>query len=975
MKIILRLSAFVFGLFFLFANNVLAATYYVSPTGSNTAPYDTWDKAANLPSTAITAGNSVAGPHVLYIAPGTYVDRLTLSNLNWASSSVLGTHSVGSTDPATFGQVNIEPTTGVAITSGKINQTIEYVSATSPDNVVLRIESTGFYGKGLYLHDGYGLVVFPYVASSATLEYSKFLGSASTSIAFQSNSSNNVIINYCIFGDSATNRIGRGVGSSLNLIHQGGTGTLTISNTDILDSRANGVSLESAGSIDAYNNIIASGAQVINQYPIKRLNGNMNIYNSAVLGDVRYPASLRSGTITETSNLDNPKVSFVNYSRAAYVIPSVDDTSAAQYAESLSNELVARGQGGTFYAYVNSLDSNRSYIDNIINAGAMEVQGHSRSHDGLAHSGALYTITKTGETVNVDRALDTITVSNTGTVTGFKSKSLDDISAELVAMGVTVSALPSSYVRGISLGEIMADSGGPQPSPYVTQMLIDPTGDTGYLYSELVSAASELSSALGVTIDIVAPPYGDTNDTVKNVCQLKGFRACRAGTDWALDNIDLQNIIYFSVSDLLGSNDTETVSNVRTFANEVATVGGIVSILAHSTSEATMHDWGLILDTLKNEFPDISVTKMSTAINAVRDSGLWTTNDNRHYSRTWDDSSANFNLSWNSDLIDTGTSTSSSADFAGNPIYGNRDIGAYEYQPPFTLGTDKIDPTGNIRIYGDKKYRYTTATSSTMLANFSVSPAEGSWTYSASSSRPEWLNISNITWNTSGSYSKQWTASSSSATTTVYTVGDLLPDKSYLVSVDGAGTTTSTTDSSGILTYTYTGGYSTHTFGIEAAPTVESSPAPASSGTSVSSGSSMSPQARQEFLQKIYADNGLVCPPNLCPTQNTAIKNANTTNSNNGNYLNYTFSASLKKGNSSDDVRKLQILLNSIGYVVAKDGPGSPGNETDFFGSLTFSAVIKLQKDYGLPTTGYFGPMTRGTVSDILEGIKRVIAK
>ncbi|MCL5782223.1 MAG: DUF2341 domain-containing protein [Patescibacteria group bacterium] len=230
-------------------------------------------------------------------------------------------------------------------------------------------------------------------------------------------------------------------------------------------------------------------------------------------------------------------------------------------------------------------------------------------------------------------------------------------------------------------------------------------------------------------------------------------------------------------------------------------------------------------------------------------------------------------------------------------------------------------------------------------------------------------------WQTSGSYSKQWTASSSLATSTIFTVGDLLPNKSYLVSVDGAGTTTSTTDSSGILTYTYTGGYSTHTFGIEAAPTVESSPAPTPSGTSVSSGSSMSPSARQEFLQKIYADNGLVCPPNLCPTQNTAINNAIKTNSNNSNYLNYAFNTSLKKGNSSDDVRKLQILLNSIGYTVAKNGPGSPGNETDFFGGLTFSAVVRLQKDYGLPTTGYFGPMTRGTVSDILEGIKRVIAK
>lgn len=43
------------------------ATYYVSPSGSNTAPYDTWAKAALLPSTVITAGDAVEGPHTVNI--------------------------------------------------------------------------------------------------------------------------------------------------------------------------------------------------------------------------------------------------------------------------------------------------------------------------------------------------------------------------------------------------------------------------------------------------------------------------------------------------------------------------------------------------------------------------------------------------------------------------------------------------------------------------------------------------------------------------------------------------------------------------------------------------------------------------------------------------------------------------------------------------------------------------------------------
>ena len=206
--------------------------------------------------------------------------------------------------------------------------------------------------------------------------------------------------------------------------------------------------------------------------------------------------------------------------------------------------------------------------------------------------------------------------------------------------------------------------------------------------------------------------------------------------------------------------------------------------------------------------------------------------------------SNNFNSQPLSPAIDSGTAsvlTSTTTDYLNHPLYGLPDMGAYEYQPPFTIGTSLVDPTGNIRIYGDKMYRYTTATSSTMHANFSVAPAE-TWTYAASTTRPEWLNISNMTWNISDSYTKQWTASSTTATTTVYTIGDLLPNKIYTFKLDGLASTTAiadntqctsgicTADGSGVISFTYQGGYSTHTFALEDI-TAPSSSASASGAT------------------------------------------------------------------------------------------------------------------------------------------------
>ena len=45
----------------------------------------------------------------------------------------------------------------------------------------------------------------------------------------------------------------------------------------------------------------------------------------------------------------------------------------------------------------------------------------------------------------------------------------------------------------------------------------------------------------------------------------------------------------------------------------------------------------------------------------------------------------------------------------------------------------------------------------------------------------------------------------------------------------------------------------------------------------------------------------------------------------------------------SPEVRALQIMLNNSGFVLTTEGPGSPGQETEKFGSLTRIAVRKFQ--------------------------------
>ncbi len=58
----------------------------------------------------------------------------------------------------------------------------------------------------------------------------------------------------------------------------------------------------------------------------------------------------------------------------------------------------------------------------------------------------------------------------------------------------------------------------------------------------------------------------------------------------------------------------------------------------------------------------------------------------------------------------------------------------------------------------------------------------------------------------------------------------------------------------------------------------------------------------------------------------------------------YVFTRNLKIGATGADVKELQKFLNTNGFVVAKSGPGSPGNETTRFSQATAKAITKFQE-------------------------------
>ena len=101
----------------------------------------------------------------------------------------------------------------------------------------------------------------------------------------------------------------------------------------------------------------------------------------------------------------------------------------------------------------------------------------------------------------------------------------------------------------------------------------------------------------------------------------------------------------------------------------------------------------------------------------------------------------------------------------------------------------------------------------------------------------------------------------------------------------------------------------------------------------------------------------------------TGMATGSTSSKNNESCKNYIFNANLSFGDSSEDVKELQIILNiDTETQVATNGVGSLENETEYFGNLTRSAVITFQNKYaekiltpiGLQKgTGFVGIKTR----------------
>ena len=121
--------------------------------------------------------------------------------------------------------------------------------------------------------------------------------------------------------------------------------------------------------------------------------------------------------------------------------------------------------------------------------------------------------------------------------------------------------------------------------------------------------------------------------------------------------------------------------------------------------------------------------------------------------------------------------------------------------------------------------------------------------------------------------------------------------------------------------------------------------------------------AGRSLISSIFGDSGQTqsfiqqTPPNDVPPTETTPTDTQTTEP--------QFTRDLTIGSTGDDVRALQQLLNDLGFLIADTGPGSPGQESTYFGERTRQALIRYQQANNIsPASGYFGPLTRSSLQN-----------
>ncbi|KKP97573.1 MAG: hypothetical protein UR99_C0009G0005 [Candidatus Moranbacteria bacterium GW2011_GWD2_36_12] len=849
-----------------------AATYYVSPTGSNTAPYDTWAKAATTVSVARNAATQ--GGDIIEIDGGLF--GLSYATIDTSYDNVT---FKGSSENEHNGQVTINGGASNALFLDKvsifenlkfINTTLYTINATAAGTFNDCIIGDALTNKLLYTPTAN---TFNLIFNRSKI-YKKPDGNSIFSL---SQSTVTTAFNACQFFDlqdsiSITNGIVQFNNDLFmgnrkhSLIVTSGTGAPNVS---IKNSIFLGNYLDNESSYLINHGATGGGGITVSS----------SVFSAGATGKSPFAANVIDGGNNKILGVSDYNLGFMESRMPAFVSFMNENAEQGGYFSEMAEDLESLGGKGTWTVATSHMDDAPIYEKENgiarwdrardLYARGHEISSRTRNNVNLVDMKA-FQMSKSGVTVTINTAADSIVTSDGLTKTLSDYETVTQLAAAIGASYNSV-AVPNSD-----------QAGNGSPTSLADVVDVDISATTIFYYDQskhfeyqILGSKQDIDAELGAGACKTLTVYNNLIGTEgKLYAKSVGYTAVRGSSIWPyyvvmMDPLPNANDLEITrlpsnmskkiFQDVTGNSSynpaiDDVAENLpigweKKFDNVVArmqTYGGVLAFGNYRQGKGDIADVELSRAQVRAIMEHLALrgaqlVTMENAAQWVIDNSTGWYDINRVATTGKDDVNTvryivdskqrqgNYVLQDTSSAIDSGSSVSGVVDFSGNPIYGVPDIGTYEYQPPHTIGINEIDIAAGARIYGDGKFRDLNTTSSN-TADLVIKPESGNFTtYGSTEARPNWMDITDITWLNTGNHRKAWTESSSvlGATNILHTIGDLDSNKNYNVSVDtilgqniqGANGTICTngickSNSEGKISFLYTGGYSEHDFEI-----------------------------------------------------------------------------------------------------------------------------------------------------------------
>jgi hypothetical protein len=388
-------------------------TMWASPTGSGSdctvAAPCTVDQARANGDAVVPTGEGTGQGHVLYAISGTYTNTSfkPTSGANWDGGSLIGVKALGDTTPAAKGEVVFSydgDIIDLTVLGAVNNFTLKNVSGTGIETSTksfMRWTGTGFWADNVAAYDLAGRY-FTTTSGTGTISNFLFAGGHGSAAAYDYDGAtlvmhSGLMVPGLIYGNGSPT-------AGTYVVNNQSDGTLELYNVDIVGCGSYCVANTGTGSTTVINGILSTNGLTSANVPLFRSTGTLT-YQNTLVAPSAITHEVTAGTVTDGGNNITTTIhGFVAYGREAILIPIFDDPGLLDAMSDYKTVFDARGLKGSYFA--NGKDIlTPAYLAKMVQWNdTFEIVYCGRSHDDMSKTGNIFSVTKAGSTVEVQRA-------------------------------------------------------------------------------------------------------------------------------------------------------------------------------------------------------------------------------------------------------------------------------------------------------------------------------------------------------------------------------------------------------------------------------------------------------------------------------------------------------------------------------------------------------------------------------------------